>query len=221
MTSKDRKLWADYCREKSQNRKESGLCVRCGNPLGTDGTTRNCRRCADDRSAYYRRRKERRICQSCGDPLPSGCRTIRCGKCQQVVLDLANEKRAKRQRECLCIYCGNPEILESTRDDANQFCYECYFKRISVCRLGATKHWKSLLKKFEAQGGCCAYTGEKLVLGENAALDHILPVVRFPDRANDPTNVEWVTRQVNSLKGDKTKDEFLATIRLLSNALVK
>ncbi len=38
------------------------------------------------------------------------------------------------------------------------------------------------------------------------------PVARFPKLRDDPANIEWVRRDVNGTKGDRTPDEFLALI---------
>jgi hypothetical protein len=54
--------------------------------------------------------------------------------------------------------------------------------------------------------------GIPLTLGVNDSLDHIYPLARFPERATDPTNIEWVSRKINEMKRDRTPDEFLALI---------
>ena len=54
-----------------------------------------------------------------------------------------------------------------------------------------------------------------LILGKNDSLDHIYPAERFPEKRTDPTNVEWVTREVNQTKRDRTPDEFMALLQLI------
>lgn len=70
----------------------------------------------------------------------------------------------------------------------------------------------AIAAKLREQGHACAYTGEKIVLGVNDSLDHIYPARRFPHLRNDPKNVEWVTRLVNTMKTDLTREEFLTMI---------
>lgn len=83
--------------------------------------------------------------------------------------------------------------------------------------LGSNRHWKAIKNKLQEQGYICPYTGEKLVLGVNASLDHIYPVFHYPDLKNDPENVEWVTQEINEMKRDRTPQEFLALISHILN----
>ena len=50
------------------------------------------------------------------------------------------------------------------------------------------------------------------MLGVNDSLDHVYPVSRYPERATDPTNVEWVCRTINGMKRNRTPEEFLALL---------
>jgi len=94
----------------------------------------------------------------------------------------------------------------------------CYLKKIARNRLGSNRYWTQLRNKLTQQNYRCVYTGTPLQLGVNDSLDHIYPVQRFPDRAHDPNNVEWVTREINEMKRDRTPDEFLSLIqRILNN----
>jgi len=77
--------------------------------------------------------------------------------------------------------------------------------------LKTAKHAEAISAKLKAQNYRCAYTGELIVLGVNDSLDHILPTSKFPKLRSDPTNVEWVTRKVNCMKWDSTREEFIAT----------
>jgi hypothetical protein len=82
-------------------------------------------------------------------------------------------------------------------------------------RLGGNQHWAVLLEKLTAQDWRCAYSGAPLVLGVNDSLDHIFPASRFPDLAFDPENVEWVSREINEMKRDRTPEEFLTLLRVI------
>jgi hypothetical protein len=57
------------------------------------------------------------------------------------------------------------------------------------------------------QAGTCALTGEKLVPGYNASLDHILP--RCRGGTNEKSNLQWVTKQVNWFKRSRTNGELI------------
>jgi len=94
-------------------------------------------------------------------------------------------------------------------------CQECYLKRTAKNNLGSEDFAPLLLAKLEAQQWMCPYTDEILVLGHNDSIDHILPRSRFPDLATDPENVQWVLRDVNSMKNQLTNDEFLGLVAII------
>ncbi len=85
-------------------------------------------------------------------------------------------------------------------------------KRASRTVFGSHRQWRELKALLDAQGWTCAYTGEPLRLGINASVDHIYPISRFPERAHDIGNLEWVCLSVNFMKKDRTRDEFLALL---------
>jgi len=121
--------------------------------------------------------------------------------------------RATRRASGLCQECGRSAPLPALVEKVEQLCDACYCRKVSKFNLGTGKHWRVLRDKFHAQEARCPYTGDVLVLGLNATVDHILPISRYPDRRNDPTNVEWVVNWVNLMKGDATPDEFVDRMR--------
>ena len=95
-------------------------------------------------------------------------------------------------------------------------CETCFFKQITNFELGSSHRWTVLRDKLIQQNYRCAYSGDTLVPGMNAAVDHKLPYCRFPEHRYDPDNVEWVTLEVNELKRDRTPDEFLDLLRRIA-----
>ncbi len=142
----------------------------------------------------------------------------RCKKCQsKVTLDWAQNNRAKyneRQRkrknnhleQGFCQFCKSVKLPFNTR------CEEHYISNVCLSRLGSgTKETvKKLKDKLIAQNYLCPYTGEKLIVGVNTHIDHILPTCRFPELSGDISNVEWVSDKANLAKHDMTKEEFLS-----------
>ena len=113
----------------------------------------------------------------------------------------------------MCVQCGNNEPLPSLKNNEKyRLCETCYLKKMSRQSLGTDRHWATLREKLATQQYCCAYTGEALVLGVNDSLDHILPMHHFPDSARTPANVEWVTREINEMKRNRTPEQFLTLI---------
>jgi hypothetical protein len=116
----------------------------------------------------------------------------------------------------LCRYCSTPQIPNSC------FCEYHWFRDKAYNHLGSGNRTNiNLLKtKLEKQNYTCPYTGEKLILGINCSLDHICPPSRFPELANKLDNVEWVTRRVNLVKGNMTKEEFIKFCIHIANHMI-
>jgi hypothetical protein len=109
----------------------------------------------------------------------------------------------------LCGACGKEPPLAVFRADAKHaVCESCYLKHVARERLGSKRLWPALKQQLEMQGYKCAYTGDALILGVNDSADHKFPISRFPEQASDATNIEWVRRDINGMKRDRTPDEF-------------
>jgi 5-methylcytosine-specific restriction endonuclease McrA len=91
----------------------------------------------------------------------------------------------------------------------------CYFKKTAKERLGTRREWAGLRDKLAEQDYRCVYTGMPLVLGVNDSLDHIKPAQHYPELRHDPSNVEWVTREINMMKRDRTPEEFLSLLHCI------
>ena len=79
-------------------------------------------------------------------------------------------------------------------------------------------NWKngglSLLQSiWDEQKGLCSVTGERLIPGFNASLDHIMPVSKGGSSAR--SNLRWVTSTINHMKWDLTDEEFVRMCRVV------
>lgn len=118
------------------------------------------------------------------------------------------------RRDGLCTWCGQGEPLPVyAHDAAHALCEMCYIKKAARTNFGTCKHWAYLKAKLEAQQRRCPHTGTTLTLGVNDSIDHIYPISRFPELRVDPDNAEWVCREVNEMKRDRTPDEFLTLLK--------
>lgn len=113
-----------------------------------------------------------------------------------------------------CYLCGTKLILTPVTGKRN-ICQTCYLKRSASSALGDTSKWPLLLNKLNKQNWKCAYTGIPLILRENASVEHILPVSRYPKYKGNINNIEWVDLNINQMKGTLTKQEFLAMCQLI------
>lgn len=114
------------------------------------------------------------------------------------------KKRSERKTKKRCADCHRDREIGC-------YCSKHYFENRCQKSLGKRDINLALVikDKIKQQNYKCVYTGEKLILGVNAHLDHIMPRSRFPELANDVNNLEWVTDEINNLKGQLTKEEFL------------
>lgn len=72
-----------------------------------------------------------------------------------------------------------------------------------------------LLNKLEIQQYQCVYSGRKLILGQNASLDHIIAKSRGGSESLD--NLQWVDRNVNYMKRALSHDDFLDLVRQIAS----
>jgi len=87
-----------------------------------------------------------------------------------------------------------------------KFCEECWFSNVSWNVTKSRKNKAMIQELWRAQDGCCDYTGEVLVIGETATLDHKVPVSRGGKHTRE--NLHWVSSTVNRMKTDLTEEEF-------------
>ena len=157
-----------------------------------------------------------KYCSTCREEKDVNCFTQNrrscdglCRQCKGCI----REALVWRSQNGYCKGCSSPRLSNS-----NTYCEKHYFMKTSKNNLGDSKHWQALRDKFYAQGCRCPYTGNTLVLGVNAGLDHIKSQSRRPDLAKEISNVEWVDREVNNMKRAMNKDEFVAKMeKMLKN----
>lgn len=108
-------------------------------------------------------------------------------------------KRLTKQRKCR--RCRSATYLSVT------YCRKCLFKRAAYRNLGDAKRWKELVALWIAQNGRCAYTHEKLTLGVNASIEHVVAQSSYPKEVID--NICWVRTDVNLSKQTKSIIEYI------------
>jgi 5-methylcytosine-specific restriction endonuclease McrA len=119
--------------------------------------------------------------------------------------------REARQSKSLCTRCGaaGPSVRKN-----EMICVECWFKHIARLRTGSMKNGTAIKDLLQQQGFLCVYTGEPLIPGVNASLDHKTPISRGGTNSID--NLQWVTTRINSFKNYLTHVEFVTLCSLIS-----
>src|SRR3990167_1592298 len=142
-----------------------------------------------------------------------------CVKLRQYALDWKNNHReAVRERDKKCrikrMKAGKCAACSADRmPGSNLYCKKHWFHSIAGYRFGSRVGGPVLQKIMEDQDYTCPYTGEKLIPSVNCELDHILPVSKYPEKASDFDNVEFVLKKINRAKTNMTKDEFIELCR--------
>lgn len=109
----------------------------------------------------------------------------------------------KQIDKCLCRFCKNISLKNQ------KTCSECYLKTFALNRLGDRSFANGLLDLLMKQDFKCYLTGKELVLGDNASIDHFIPVSLRPDLKHDFDNIRWCDKAINRLKNDFTYEELL------------
>jgi 5-methylcytosine-specific restriction endonuclease McrA len=97
--------------------------------------------------------------------------------------------------------CGRPPV---TRTE----CWSCWFALAAKRATGSRTNGPALERIWDEQEGRCVYTGERLIPGRNASIDHVQP--RSRGGRDAVANVQWVTKLVNHSKTTMTHEEFVA-----------
>lgn len=206
-------------RKIQQDRIDKGLCRNCGQPR-SDTAKVYCPDCISRAKPLINIREKRLrisgLCSDCGKETIDS--RVHCEAC----LSKQREYRTNWKKQVprgFCTRCKKNRCLPQLIDAKlyMRSCQECYLRHAASAQLGSSKYYYSLLSKLEQQQWQCAYSGDKIVLGVNDSMDHIVPKSRKPDLAKDPSNIQWVTRVVNRLKNNLMHDEFLELIRRIHN----
>ncbi len=204
--------------DRHTRRRAAGICVRCGKCPATGGRT-DCDECnavANQRSRRYMQRirqsRDPATCSNCLKPTdrPGGS----CSTCLEAMRRRSEDRRRERRDAGLCYRCASPltaGMVKTSELVKFQQCGDCFFKHTSKLHTGSVGIWEALRDIFLAQDCRCAYTGELLIPGDNASLDHKQPVSRGGD--DTPENLQWVTKTVNDCKRNLTHDEFIQFCR--------
>ena len=159
-------------------------------------------------SATVTRRRQQGLCPGCGKQ--SDTSGVYCSVCLVKVRESQVRLMAARRRAGNCPECGVPAVTGGEYS----LCMKCWFKKVSKEHTGSKSRWEALQELYERQQGRCRYTGEVLIPGKTASLDHIIPTSR--GGTHDPGNLQWVTKRINSMKGNLTHDELVALCRQIA-----
>ena len=125
------------------------------------------------------------------------------------------EWRDAQYEKGLCRFCKEPHLKNS------KTCEKHYLQDLSRRHLGTTTKWEDLRHLLEKQNYKCIYSGDELILSDNASIDHILPLSENPDLNCDIDNLQWITRQINLIKLNLSEEDFLNIIKKIYEFKIK
>lgn len=210
-------------KQKYIERKSLGLCIVCGNKNNTNFN--ECFRCKEKtikrmKKVNAKRKEGDKKRREDGKCFARTCKKLRLDSCkfceEHKLLDLSKRKERflKLIKDGLCTSCGAEPYMNYSvnRNIKTKHCKICYLKNLSVTHLGKANRWNELLDILIKQNYLCPYTGDKLVLGESASVDHVLSRSKYPEKQKDINNLVWVSRTVNRMKHNYTDEEFMNLI---------
>lgn len=186
---------------------DAGMCIICGGKPAEDGvkTCSSCRSNANEKSRNDKvKLKQSGMCYRCRkNKCTSGtC----CDECKPIVRKTARESQRRRIIERgelgLCSDCKRPVDNPSGMGR----CLECHCKQLSKLKHLAGSNWVDLVEIWNYQHGRCALSGLNMLLNDSE-VDHIVPV--SSGGLNDKSNLRWVTKKANRMKGVMSDDELL------------
>ena len=128
-----------------------------------------------------------------------------CAECLEA-FNVLQRRRYLEQSADLCrrVSCHLPAVV-------NRECAEHWFIRMAR-KCGYRGGWTDLANLLVSQGFRCAYSGEVLVPGATASLDHRIP--RSRGGSSELENLCWCTDTMNRRKWRMTASEFHDYLRL-------
>lgn len=188
-----------------QKRKKDGKCLQCGAKAGPKSKL-YCNKCSKVFNENAKQRAklliEQGLCVQCMNP--SDVRT--CRVCADKNNIARTQKVKEREQIGLCIGCGKGLPLPGNRK-----CVVCYLKHLAWTYFHSTAKWEKLNELFDSQKGICPYTGRKLIMGQDAEIDHIIS--RYQGGRDELGNYQWVHRDINRMKTYQSHAQFLNLVR--------
>lgn len=99
-------------------RKETGLCIACGDKLPDGCIFATCETCRASNKARRQSRKENGLCAACGNKLPDGYTAVTCEDCK----NYQNSYRRLLKREQRCVCCRKQDAYTLNN---HSLCAEC------------------------------------------------------------------------------------------------
>ena len=175
-------------------------CIVCQDPLDIPKSKSKCSKCLEKSRCSQRKRSKdkllQELCSRCTLPAVEG----------HLCTDHYNARLYKIHCKDLQGICQNCNVQKEWT--TIKLCFKCWIKKITRKRVGKGEdNYNAVMLLWEQQSGKCALSGEPLIPGLNAHLDHIVPVSK--GGSCEISNMRWLDGRVNILKSNKSDEIFL------------
>lgn len=123
-----------------------------------------------------------------------------CNHCRKKQV---SDRYFRRRKQGLCKYCDKPSLKKLT------VCLDHWYSECARENLKDPNLGPFLKELAEKQNYKCAYTDIPLEVGVNMSLDHIISRYDNPDLVTDKNNVQWVHKDINTMKTRFSHDNFI------------
>lgn len=183
-----------------------GLCYMCG-IVPHKENSRSCAPCdkmAAERVTTKRKKSIKNgLCGHCHKK-PLFNKQL-CLECRNKINTYLEQHREKAKKENMCsTLCGSVRVGNSCFCEKHYF--SCTRRRYKIENTGSEDCLKVL---FEKQNERCVFCNDKLILGINTELDHLLPKSKCPEKARDINNLAWTCIDCNQGKQNLTPLGFI------------
>ena len=154
--------------------------------------------------------KECKYCKYCNNILPITMFTKNqaiCKPCRHIGDKIRFDIRYINKK---CKNCDKPSLKNRI------YCFDHWFLQVSFRHFKSRKYGNELINLWEKQNHRCVYTNVELIPGDNMSLDHIISKYDNPDLAQYFNNVQWVHKDINSMKTRFSHDAFITLCKYIS-----
>lgn len=233
ISDKRRKQKREWTNKKRKRLKEQDICIQC---KGSFKSEIHIEKCINPTKNFRKNLSSKNICYVCKNTFDSPNHKEKCRK-------EIREKHRKLSSEGICILCSSEfsssihknkcllnnkerkqKLVENgkCRNHVNRetafdttFCEECWFRGCSRRATGSEVNWVSVKALLESQDYKCIYTGEPIIPGINASIDHLIPKSRGGPLTLE--NIQWTTIKTNLFKYNLTALELLSLAKFNYN----
>jgi hypothetical protein len=150
-----------------------------------------------------------RKCLHCNQILPIEKFGKNRNVCKSCITIQNTQIKQNRRNNNICRNCNKPTLKNSV------YCFDHWFMDVSRRHFKTPKYDKALIDLWEKQNRKCVYTGIELIPADNMSLDHIISRYDNPSLAHDFNNVQWVHKDINTMKSKFSHDNFIKLCRYI------